>query len=281
VEKGKVKACKNSGRKNAGFLLDVPHGIELSATGLNVTVKLSYEDWFKLGKTLQIVHRSVLFWIGDWLLFGEQNWGEKFSQAIDATGYSVETLRNAHWVSSRVESVRRNNALTWSHHQQIASLEPCEQDKFLHAAAQNGWGVRELRAAVRLLREPEKKPDWQEPSDPPEVVSDDIEYEETGEQIIVERSNLEADFRHLLALTKAYRLAEKGDSARGIDPDPATAIRLATALDFFIANHGRVAARNRHGTFTQERRVMNDEIESRKTTKLHGAHHQKGSRTER
>lgn len=42
-------------------------------------------------------------------------------------------------------------------------------------------------------------------------------------------------FHHLLDLCRAMRLAQKGNLATGERPDPETAMRLETALDFFIA----------------------------------------------
>jgi hypothetical protein len=52
-------------------------------------------------------------------------------------------------------------------------------------------------------------------------------------------NSTEADFRHLLQLTKALRLAVKGDLVKGIKPDPEDAGRLWAALDIFLAQHER------------------------------------------
>ena len=141
-----------SGKRNHNLLIVPPKGVEISATGLTISARLSYEEWFELGKNLQSIHRYVLFWLGDWLLWGEAKWGEKFSQGVELSGYSVQTLANAQWVSSRIEISRRSRELSWSHHQEVASLPPDEQDKFLQAAIDNEWRVHELIAAVRLSR---------------------------------------------------------------------------------------------------------------------------------
>jgi hypothetical protein len=44
-----------------------------------------------------------------------------------------------------------------------------------------------------------------------------------------------ADFRHLLDLTRALRLAQRGNLARGIKPDREAARRLEAAIDYFVA----------------------------------------------
>ena len=48
-----------------------------------------------------------------------------------------------------------------------------------------------------------------------------------------------ADFRHLLDLCRALRLAEKGNLAYGVKPNPEDALRLRAALDLFIAGKDR------------------------------------------
>ena len=50
---------------------------------------------------------------------------------------------------------------------------------------------------------------------------------------------MDSDFQHLLELCRALRLAEKGNLATGVKPDPQDAMRLRTALDYFIAEHSR------------------------------------------
>jgi len=45
------------------------------------------------------------------------------------------------------------------------------------------------------------------------------------------------EYKYLLDLTRALRLAQKGNFARGIRPDPETARRVEVAIDLFIAQH--------------------------------------------
>jgi hypothetical protein len=230
LRSGEVKQSEN--------LLALPRGVEVTPTGLKITGRLSYDQWAEMMKGLQRAHRSMLWVLGDGFVYGEARFGEAFSQAIE--DYSQESARNAMWVSARVEPVRRITVLSWSHHQQVASLPADEQSKFLQAAVEKKLSVSELRAAVRLFRTPEpKKIDWQEPADPPEVIASNDgegeEYEEFGEQIFSpssQRSILESDFKHLFALCRALLVAQRGDLSRGIKPSEDDAIRLWTALTF-------------------------------------------------
>jgi hypothetical protein len=229
-------------------LVAIPDGVEVTAVGLRIKARLSYSQWSNLVGGLQRVHRSILWLIGDAIVWGEDHFSEEFSQAISE--YSRGAQYNAAWVSRKIEISRRRETLSWSHHAEVAMLGRAEQDRFLQEAIDHHWGVHELRAAVRLFRNPPPKLDFHDVADGPDVVPEEPEfaemesvrpsygpepheYEETGEQIIVaatERSNIEADFVHLLRLCKALRSAEKEQSE--VD-----AARLRAALDVFIASH--------------------------------------------
>ncbi len=68
---------------------------------------------------------------------GERKYGEMYSQAIqDASGYSYEMLRKAVWVSSKVQLCNRLHNLSWTHHHEVASLEPEQQREMLRQAVQ-------------------------------------------------------------------------------------------------------------------------------------------------
>lgn len=60
--------------------------------------------------------------------------GEKYAQAIDVTGYEYGTLQNFGWVAGRIETSRRRDVLSWSHHAEVAALEPSEQDCLIRGA---------------------------------------------------------------------------------------------------------------------------------------------------
>ena len=132
-----------------GFsIIELP-GCKLSRIGLVFDNQVTYEQWEDSGRRLRMVEGSVLWWIGDWLNFGERKWGEMYSQALDETDYDAGTLRNAKYVSSRVDLSRRRDNLSYSHHAEVASFEAKEQEKWLAKAEQKDWGHRELRQAIR------------------------------------------------------------------------------------------------------------------------------------
>lgn len=119
-------------------------------TTLRLREGLSYKAWERVGRdVLQPITRGTQWWIGDWLLYGEQRFGEKYAQAIDATGYEAGTLANMNWVSAAIAPSRRRENLSWGHHQVIAPLPPVDQERWLVLAEREGLSVSDLRRRVK------------------------------------------------------------------------------------------------------------------------------------
>jgi hypothetical protein len=110
---------------------------------------LSYEDWARLGHALVRVHRGVQWWIGDWLLYGEHRYGEKYAQATVETGLSPDSLKRFQWVASRLPPERRHPALSFSHHEAVAAMPADAADAWLELAEQRQLSSRDFRAEVR------------------------------------------------------------------------------------------------------------------------------------
>jgi N6-adenosine-specific RNA methylase IME4 len=127
-------------------------GFTLSRTGLLFDGEPTYEQWLEAGKLLRLMEGSVHWAIGDWLSGGERRYGEKYAEAVEATGFSPQTLMNDKWVAERVEFSRRRENLTFSHHAEVAPLPPAEQKRWLAKAEKEDWARFELRAAVRKER---------------------------------------------------------------------------------------------------------------------------------
>lgn len=119
-----------------------------SSVGLDLPANLAFEEWQAVGETLQGVERSLMWWIGDWLRFGERAYGEKYAQAVDATGKDYQTLRNAKWVAEAVGLSRRRDNLSWAHHAEVAALPASAADRLLNLAEEEGWSRNELRRRV-------------------------------------------------------------------------------------------------------------------------------------
>jgi N6-adenosine-specific RNA methylase IME4 len=128
-------------------------------TGLITTGEASVAEWTDFGKSIKGVEGAIQWLVGDWLNYGETRYGEKYKEAIEATGYDYQTLRNEKQIARRFEVSRRRDKLSWSHHTEVAGVRPDElADELLDKAEADGWTVKELREAVRDLNRIEPEP---------------------------------------------------------------------------------------------------------------------------
>ena len=126
----------------------ISHGpFTATPTGLIVTAPMSYEVWEAYGGALRRVESSLQWVIGDWLIYGEDTYGEKYAQAtLFWPGKSIERLKRYAFVSQNVPLPIRAQSLSWSHHSKVASLPSVEQILWLEKAEEEGWSSRELKA---------------------------------------------------------------------------------------------------------------------------------------
>src|SRR4051794_11275921 len=122
--------------------------------------ELTAADWVREGRMLGALGRSVGWWLGDWLRYGALRYGERYELASRITGYDRQTLMNMAYVASRVESSRRREKLSFSHHAEVAALPQPKQDWWLGHAEAEELSVRALRGEIRrgsrsaLVRQP-------------------------------------------------------------------------------------------------------------------------------
>jgi hypothetical protein len=106
-------------------------------------------DWHEVGRSLANIHGSSLWWIGDWLNHGERTWAESYKSAEVLTRFDYGTLRNAAYIAASVEVSRRRDKLSWSHHSEVAHLDPQEQSRWLHEAEKNNLTRQLFRASIK------------------------------------------------------------------------------------------------------------------------------------
>jgi hypothetical protein len=125
---------------------------QLTSTAWVPEGDLQLANWLDYGRRLGTLGRGVSWWIGDWLLYGNERYGEKYVRAARVTGYDAQSLMNMSYVASRFSYDRRREKLSWSHHAELAALTPAEQDRWLDLAAAERLSVHSLRLEVRAAR---------------------------------------------------------------------------------------------------------------------------------
>lgn len=124
-------------------------GADLSETALEIPQDLSEERWLELGEGLRRIGHGYQWWIGDWLVAGEKNYGSTYTVAASVTGIDESNLRIYKHVAHRVEKLIRINFLSWSHHRIVADLPSSKQAYWLNRAVSDSLSVAELSAALK------------------------------------------------------------------------------------------------------------------------------------
>jgi hypothetical protein len=125
---------------------------EVTTTRLQLPDGLSFAEWEALGARLREVKSRWLWWLGDWCAYGERHYGDTYTAAVAASEYEPGTLRNAKYVAQRIDPSRRRDNLSWSHHYEVASLEPAAADRWLDRAIAEHWSQKALRAEIKAAR---------------------------------------------------------------------------------------------------------------------------------
>ena len=103
-------------------------GVLVDATGLTVPDDLAYEDWEKIGFHLGVLSDVVKWALADWIIAGEQLYGERAAQGVEITGRSKTTILEYARVARKVPRERRRD-LPFTHHQILAARPAVEQDE--------------------------------------------------------------------------------------------------------------------------------------------------------
>jgi hypothetical protein len=110
---------------------------------------LHVRRWVACGKRLVQVRSASSWWIGDWMRYGNAQYGEKYGAASLATGYDRQTLMNLAYVASRFPVDRRRANVSWSHHAELAAMPEAEQEAWLDRIERDRLSVRSLREEAR------------------------------------------------------------------------------------------------------------------------------------
>jgi N6-adenosine-specific RNA methylase IME4 len=148
--------AEESGLNNIPLISDdgfVCASFVLHKTGLTPIGTPSYQQWLECGEFIKKAAIAVHFWIGDWLNYGEQRWGNMYAQAIEQTGFDYKTLRTDKWVAGKVQLSRRRDNLSFAHHTEVAFLEPGDQEYLLGQAEKESIPAKAFRRMVRQYKE--------------------------------------------------------------------------------------------------------------------------------
>jgi hypothetical protein len=111
--------------------------------------ELTWEQYERLGSFLGQLGQAYCWWVGDFLLYGEDVFGEEYAQIEASLPHSMHTLENYRSVAKRIPPERRRRGLSFGVHETVAYLEPQEREAWLDRAEVEGWKRDSLREAIR------------------------------------------------------------------------------------------------------------------------------------
>ncbi|MEU5876502.1 LmbU family transcriptional regulator [Spirillospora sp. NPDC047279] len=120
--------------------------------GLALPAELPLGSWVDIGRQIGVIADASAWWLGDWLVYGQRCYPDRYQRAIDQTGLSYQTLRNYAWIARRFAVSRRRDTLSMQHHAVVAALGDEEQDVWLERAEREGWSVSRLKNRLRSDR---------------------------------------------------------------------------------------------------------------------------------
>lgn len=115
--------------------------------------RMTFEHWERTGSQLSGIVDSSSWCLGDWLVYGKEQYSDRYRHVLQTVGLDYQTLRNYAWVAGRFPLARRRPGLSFQHHAEVASMLAPDQDRWLDEAQSKGWSVKQLRAAVKAARQ--------------------------------------------------------------------------------------------------------------------------------
>jgi hypothetical protein len=149
TELADTDGCVRAFRRNPRHLSEP---VRVTSRGLRIPPDVDFETWAALGSRIAGIASVCAWCLGDWLVFGERTYGERYRTALAATSLDYQTLRNYAWVARRVPMSRRRDTLSFQHHAEVAALPEPEQDLWLRRAERLRWSRNEFRRRLRAAR---------------------------------------------------------------------------------------------------------------------------------
>ena len=123
-------------------------GCRFLPTRLEITGALTFEEWHRHGAFIRAVNHGSQWWWGDWMNAGEDKWGDRALQAVEATGWEPETVRGYAWVARQVDPSVRFPEVPFCHYQLLAAKELREQRRWAETCRDEAWSHSKLKRAL-------------------------------------------------------------------------------------------------------------------------------------
>lgn len=118
-------------------------------TTLTLPSGMSLNSWKRVGKQIYVLSDASCWWLGDWLIYGQEHFPDRYKRAMEETSLDYQTLRNYAWIARKFQPHRRREKLSFQHHAEVAVFAEPEQELWLTRAERLCWSRNELRRRIR------------------------------------------------------------------------------------------------------------------------------------
>lgn len=129
----------------------MPGTLRYAATSLTLP-QMTLEEWGERLRLLAGMHRSLGWWLGDAMVYGEDNFGAECWQYADQElGIDHGTLLNYASVSRAIPAVHRAVNLSWSAHRELAPVfreDAARGRELLSEYEAEGLSTRQIHARL-------------------------------------------------------------------------------------------------------------------------------------
>lgn len=145
---GRLREVTGSGPNAGDGGVDTAEYVTFERTHLMFKDDTPIEVWQAVLLKLRDAERSVQWWVGDALAYGEAHYGEEAFAELERRD---KTLANWATVARGVEPSRRREGVAFSHHAEVASLRdrPESQEKILKRVETEDLTVGQTRELVQ------------------------------------------------------------------------------------------------------------------------------------
>lgn len=127
--------------------------------GLNLPPDLPWDQYEAIGVWLGHLDDMRNWLIGDWLIYGEHTYGDKYVQAAERLGLAPQTMMNLRRISAKVPPQRRRLSVKHSFHEVVAALPPNDQRRLLKKVETEHLTRDQLRRVVQVEKGEEPPPE--------------------------------------------------------------------------------------------------------------------------
>ena len=127
---------------------------EFTPTGVVATGTPDIKDWQGAYKKIKLFAHCIHWIIGDMLNYGQEHYGEEFSQVLDE--YDWGTIKNDKYICGRIPYGERNENLSFEHHKAVAPFDPSVRSRLIQRADKEMLSVRQFREVISKETYPDK-----------------------------------------------------------------------------------------------------------------------------